>query len=40
LNAAYLGRYYLPGASVEAMYEATKQARLGGTWVEVVSASR
>jgi len=40
LNAAYLGRYYLPGASVEAMYDARQQARLGGTWVEVVSAAR
>ncbi len=36
LNAAYIGRYYLPGASVEAMYDATTQARLKGQWVDVV----
>ena len=40
LNAAYIGRYYLPGASVEAMYDATQQARLKGQWVEVVSPTR
>ncbi len=37
LNAAYLGRYYLPGLSAEAMYDATQQARLKGQWVEVVT---
>ncbi len=37
LNAAYLGRYYLPGLSAEAMYDATQQARLAGQWVEVVA---
>lgn len=36
LNPAYLGRYYLPAASVEAMYDATKHARIKGQWVEVV----
>jgi alpha-2-macroglobulin len=36
LNAAYLGRYYLPGTSAEAMYDATQHARLRGQWVEVV----
>lgn len=36
VNAAYLGRYYLPGLSVEAMYDATQHARLVGRWVEVV----
>ena len=35
LNAAYLGRYYLPAVSVEAMYDASKQARTQGQWVEV-----
>jgi uncharacterized protein YfaS (alpha-2-macroglobulin family) len=35
LNAAYLGRFYLPGVSAEAMYDATKQARTTGQWVEV-----
>jgi uncharacterized protein YfaS (alpha-2-macroglobulin family) len=38
LNAAYLGRFYLPGASVEAMYDATQHARQKGQWIEVVSA--
>jgi hypothetical protein len=36
LNAAYLGRYYLPSVTVEPMYEATKFARTKGQWVEVV----
>jgi uncharacterized protein YfaS (alpha-2-macroglobulin family) len=36
VNAAYLGRYYLPGISTEAMYDVTQQARLKGQWVEVV----
>lgn len=36
LNASYLGRYYLPALSVEAMYDKTIQARKRGQWVEVV----
>jgi alpha-2-macroglobulin len=40
LNAAYLGRYYLPGISAEAMYDATQHARLRGLWVEVVPRGR
>jgi len=36
LNAAYLGRYYLPAVSCEAMYDNTIQAFLPGKWVEVV----
>jgi len=36
LNAAYLGRYYLPGPYGEAMYDNRMQARLAGNWVEVV----
>ena len=40
LNASYLGHYYLPGTSVEAMYDATQQARLKGQWVDVVSGRR
>jgi hypothetical protein len=40
LNAAYLGKFYLPGAGVEAMYEATQHARNKGQWVEVVSPQR
>jgi uncharacterized protein YfaS (alpha-2-macroglobulin family) len=40
INAAYIGHYYLPGASVEAMYDATTQARLKGQWVDVVPTTR
>jgi hypothetical protein len=40
LNAAYLGRYYLPTVSVEAMYDATKNARTRGAWVQVTEAGR
>jgi uncharacterized protein YfaS (alpha-2-macroglobulin family) len=36
LNAAYLGRYYLPAVSCEAMYDNTIQAFLPGKWVEVI----
>ncbi len=36
LNATYWGRYYLPSATVECMYDKTYQARLKGDWVEVV----
>ncbi|SFD24382.1 hypothetical protein SAMN05518672_1011229 [Chitinophaga sp. CF118] len=36
LNAAYLGRYYLPAVSCEAMYDNTIQAFLPGKWIEVV----
>ncbi len=35
-NAAYLGKYYLPSVSVEAMYDASKTARTKGRWIEVV----
>ncbi len=38
LTATYLGRYYLPGVHVEAMYEADKFAHSQGQWVEVVRA--
>jgi hypothetical protein len=38
LNASYLGRFYLPPVSVEAMYDATIGARVVGRWVEVVQA--
>jgi uncharacterized protein YfaS (alpha-2-macroglobulin family) len=38
LNASYLGRFYLPPVSVEAMYDATLNARVVGQWVEVVPA--
>ena len=36
LNASYLGRFYLPPVSVEAMYDATIGARVVGRWVEVI----
>jgi uncharacterized protein YfaS (alpha-2-macroglobulin family) len=38
LTAAYLGRFYLPSVSVEAMYDATKNARTQGQWVEITTA--
>lgn len=38
LNASYTGRYYLPGAYCEAMYDHTVNARSKGQWVEVVKA--
>jgi len=38
LNASYTGRYYLPGAHCEAMYDHTINARSTGKWVEVVKA--
>jgi uncharacterized protein YfaS (alpha-2-macroglobulin family) len=40
LTAAYLGRFYLPSTAVEAMYDATKNARTKGQWVEVFAAGR
>lgn len=36
LNASFLGHYYLPGIHVEAMYDASKNARSKGKWVDVV----
>lgn len=35
LNASYLGRYYLPARSAEAMYDNAIQATSPGGWVEV-----
>jgi hypothetical protein len=35
LNASYLGRYYLPGVNVEAMYDAGNHARNTGQWVTI-----
>jgi alpha-2-macroglobulin len=40
LNAAYLGRFYLPGGGVEAMYDANLHARQRGQWVEVVAPQK
>jgi len=36
LNAAYVGRYYLPSTTCEAMYDHTVNARDRGRWVNVV----
>ncbi len=38
LNAAYRGRFYLPSVLAEAMYDATRNARVEGQWTEVVGA--
>lgn len=38
LNAAYVGRYYLPTIYCEAMYDNTINSRKHGKWVEVVKA--
>jgi uncharacterized protein YfaS (alpha-2-macroglobulin family) len=37
LNAAYLGKFYLPTVTCEAMYDNHINARIPGKWVEVVS---
>ncbi len=39
-NASYLGRFYLPMVTVEAMYDTTISARAKGQWVEVVDPGR
>jgi len=36
LNAAYIGRFYLPTIACEAMYDNTVSARKPGQWVEIV----
>lgn len=36
LNAAYIGRYYLPTIYCEAMYDNTINSRKPGKWVQVV----
>ncbi len=36
LNAAYLGKYYLPAVKCEAMYDNSINALVPGRWVEVV----
>ncbi|MES2592751.1 MAG: MG2 domain-containing protein [Bacteroidota bacterium] len=38
LNAAYIGKYYLPTIYCEAMYDNTINSRKPGKWVEVVKA--
>jgi uncharacterized protein YfaS (alpha-2-macroglobulin family) len=35
LNAAYLGKYYLPSVNCEAMYDDRINARIPGRWIEV-----
>jgi uncharacterized protein YfaS (alpha-2-macroglobulin family) len=37
VNAAYRGRFYLPGVLAEAMYDATRHASSAGRWTEVVA---
>ena len=36
LMATYLGRFYLPATSCEAMYDNTISARVPGRWVEIL----
>lgn len=36
LNASYLGRFYMPGISCEAMYNGSVHARKAGKWIQVV----
>jgi len=36
LNAAYLGKFYLPTAYGEAMYNNMINARIPGMWVEII----
>lgn len=38
LNAAFTGRFWMPGVQVEAMYDNRIQTRTTGQWVEVVPA--
>jgi alpha-2-macroglobulin len=37
LNAAYLGKYFLPGTFCGAMYDNTINAGINGRWIEVVN---
>ncbi len=40
VNATYVGRFYLPSVSTEAMYDASKFARSRGQWVQVAGQPR
>ena len=40
LIAGYLGRFYLPSAYCEAMYDQTINARVPGKWVEVTASEK
>jgi len=36
LNSSYIGKYYMPSVSCEAMYDNSINARFPGRWVNVV----
>jgi uncharacterized protein YfaS (alpha-2-macroglobulin family) len=38
LNASYLGKFYMPMVSVEAMYDATISAHLPGQWITITTS--
>ena len=40
LNASYLGSYYLPAVSCEAMYDATISGRIPGKWITIGTKER
>lgn len=40
LNAAYAGRYYLPGYYCEAMYDNSVSAMKKGQWIEIVTLGK
>ena len=40
LNASYLGKYWHPSVTSEAMYDNTINGRIGGAWVQVVPAGQ
>lgn len=40
LNAAYLGKFYLPMTTCEAMYDSSISAAQSGAWVEVVDGGK
>ena len=40
LNASYIGKFYMPGISCEAMYNGNIHARKQGNWVQVVPRKR
>jgi len=39
-NGSYLGRFYLPGIFVEAMYDASKYGRTKGQWTTVIKSEK
>lgn len=40
LNAAYLGKYYLPAVAVEAMYDKAVNARKRGQWIDIAQVDK